>query len=338
MASGIGASLGIATESVVGTPVSPTRWLEFNSESLALEKTVLQGAGLRGSGLYPRASRRVVTGRNAGGSVELDLATSGMGMLFRQMLGSSTSALVSGTAYQQVHVPGSLTGKSLTVQKLVPSDAGTSAFTYDGCKITDWEISCEVGAIATLSLTIDAHDEVDSFAAGTPSYAAATGVFHFGQGSVILGGTVSTASGVTSVSGGTTVGSVRAVTVSGSNPMTTGDDNQRFGGTKREQEQNDWRAITGSLEVDFVNETQVYDLHSADTATALVLSFVGTTAISGAVFPTLELIVPSIRFDSGTPQVDGPDLITLDADFTGLDDGTNPAVQIRYVTADTSIS
>lgn len=337
MASGIGSSLGYAAESVVGTPVTPTHWAEYNSESLALAKSVLQGSGLRGSGLYPRSSRRVVTGRNAGGSIELDLATNKMGPLFRQMLGSSTSALVSGSAYQQVHIPGSLTGKSLTIQKLVPSDAGTSTFTYDGCKITDWSIDCEVGAIATLSLTIDAHDEVDNFAAGTPSYAASTGVFHFGQGSVILGGTVSTSSGVTSVSGGTTVGSVRAVTVTGTNPMTTGDDNQRFGGTKREQEQNDWRSLTGSLEVDFVNETQVYDLHSADTATALVLSFVGTTAISGSNYPTLELIVPSIRFDTGTPQVDGPDLITLDADWTGLDNGTDPVCQIRYVTSDTAI-
>lgn len=337
MASGIGSSLGYAAESVVGTPVTPTHWAEYNSESLALSKSVLQGSGLRGSGLYPRASRRVVTGRNAGGSIELDLATNKMGPLFRQMFGSSTSTLVSGSAYQQVHVPGSLTGKSLTIQKLVPSDAGTSAFTYDGCKITDWSIDCEVGAIATLSLTIDAHDEVDNFSAGTPSYAASTGVFHFGQGSVILGGTVSTSSGVTSVSGGTTVGSVRAVTVSGTNPMTTGDDNQRFGGTKREQEQNDWRSLTGSLEVDFVNEAQVYDLHSADTATALVLSFVGTTAISGSVYPTLELIVPSLRFDTGTPQVDGPDLITLDADWTGLDNGTDPVCQIRYVTSDTAI-
>lgn len=340
IASGLGASLGIATESVVGTIVSPTRWLEFNSESLSLQKTVLQGMGLRGGGLYARGSRRVVTGRHAAGSIELDLATNGMGMLFRQMLGSSTSSLVSGSAYEQIHVPGSLDGKSLTIQKLVPNRSGVIVpFTYNGAKITDWSIDCAVGEIARLTVTVDAKDETTGTAAGTPSYSASTSVFHFRQGSIFLGGTASTTSGETSVAGGTEVGSIRSVSVGGSNGLTTGEDNHRFGSTTIEQAQADYRTISGSLEADFVDAASVYDVFSADTGTSLVLSFEGTTAISGSVYPTLEIIVPDVRFDGETPQVGGPDLITLAASFAGLEDALgNPAIQIRSLTSDTTIS
>src|SRR5688500_1467877 len=96
--SGIGASLGLAREVTPGTIVSPTRWVEFNSETMSQEKVVVQGQGLRGGGLFPRRQRRSVAGRNAGGAITLDLATSGMGLLFEAITGSSTSAVVTGSA------------------------------------------------------------------------------------------------------------------------------------------------------------------------------------------------------------------------------------------------
>lgn len=337
--SGLGASLGIAAESTVGTIVSPTRWLEFNSESLSLEKSVVQGGGLRGGGLVARSSRRAYTGRNAGGDIELDVATRGMGLLFKNMMGSSTSALVSGSAYQQVHTPGLLAGTSFTAQKLVPrtSDGTLVPFTYNGCKITAWEMSCEVGGILTLSVTIDAWDETTATSAGTPTYTAAS-VFHFRQGAITIGGTASTTSGVVSVAGGTTVGVVRSASVRGENPMTTGSDNQRFGAVKVEQNENAIRTYGGALELDFLSAAAMYDAYAADTGVALTLTFTGTTAISGSVYPTLEVVMPVIYLDGETPQVGGEDEITTASDFSALDDSTNVACQIRYVTADSSIS
>lgn len=108
-------------------------------------------------------------------------------------------------------------------------------------------------------------------------------------------------------------------------------------GTKAEQVENDWRQISGSLDAEFTDLTSVYNTFSSDAATALRLTFTGTTAISGANFPTLEVLIPSIRFDTGAPAVGGPDLLSFGADFTGLDDGTNAAVQIRSVTSDTAL-
>lgn len=340
VAGGLGSSIGIASESAVGTIVSPTRWLEYNSESLHLEKTTINSMGLRGGGLVARSSRRAYTQREAKGDVELEVATKGMGLIFQQMLGgTSASAVLTGSAYQQIHVPGSLTGRSLSVQKLVTTDAAVIVpFTYKGMKVTDWELSCAVGEIATLSLTFDGWDEVTSTGAGTPSYVD-TAVFHFAQGAVSLGGTPSTTAGLTSISGGTTVATVRTASVTGTNPLAT--DRFFFGsaGVKAEQLENGWREYGGSLEAEFVSQAALYDAFAADSATTLKLSFVGTTAITGSTYPTLEVICPSIRLNGSTPQNDGPDITTMDVDFEALDDGTtNPAIQIRYVTADTSVS
>lgn len=340
IASGLGSSLGIGVETTTGTAVSLTRWLEYNSESLHLEKGILQGQGLRGSGLYPRNARRAYTTRTAGGDVELDVATRGMGLLLQQIMGgTSTSAVITGSSYQQVHQPGSMVNRSLTVQKLIPNAAGTLVpFTYRGAKITDFEFACEVGGILTLRVTFDAWDETTATGAGTPSYTS-TDVFHFAEGTLVLGGTASTTSGLVSVAGGTTVASVKGITVAGTNPLAT----ERFflgsAGVKAEQVENDWRTVGGSMDAEFVTAVALYDTFAADTATALKLSFVGPTAISGSNYPTLEIIVPTIRLEGdATPQVDGPDVVSMGVDWTGLDDGTNATWQIRTVTADTSVS
>ena len=43
---GLAASLGVAAETTFGTYVAPTRFYEFNSESLAKVKNFVQGGGL----------------------------------------------------------------------------------------------------------------------------------------------------------------------------------------------------------------------------------------------------------------------------------------------------
>lgn len=337
--SGIGASLGIGAESTAGTIASITRWLEFNSESLKSTKVVVQGQGLRGGGLHPRRSRRAVVGSDAGGDVTLDLATNGMGLLLKAMLGSSTSAVLTGTAYQQIHIPGSLIGNSLTVQKLVPElDGDLKAFTYNGAKVTSWTLTFGKDSIATLSVTFDAWDETVATAAGTPSYSATANVFGFADLSLIVGGTVSTTSGLASVSGGTAIAGVTGGTITYSTGIRAGSDN-RYANGKVEQVQNAWRGVTGTLNVDFIDRAAVYDLYDADTSVALKVAFTRSdTPITGATYPAIDFLVPSITFDGETPAVGGPDVVSLSAPWTGLDDGTNATVQVRVVTSDATIS
>jgi hypothetical protein len=180
---GLSASLGIATETTVGTPVPVTRFIEFDSESVSLKKNMVQGAGLRGGGLVARASRRVNTGRSVGGDLNFSVVTNGFGLVLQHMMGSFTTTPVSigGGLYQQVHNAGTLQGKSFTTQIMRPDTTGVltqNAFTYPGCKITDWEVGVAQNAQVKAKLTIDALDEAtpsNGFAATTLSSAVTQG-------------------------------------------------------------------------------------------------------------------------------------------------------------------
>jgi hypothetical protein len=68
--SGLGAQLGISAESTYGTFVAPAKFLEFTKESVVLKKTTAQSAGIAAGRLLALSSRRVVTQREASGSID----------------------------------------------------------------------------------------------------------------------------------------------------------------------------------------------------------------------------------------------------------------------------
>jgi hypothetical protein len=172
LGNGLSSSFGIATETTPGTPVVVTRFAEFDSETLALKRHTVQGAGLRGGGLVKRAQRRALVAREVAGDVTFDAMTAGLGLFLQHMLGSTPGAPTSlgGGLFQQIHTPGSLQGLAFTTQIVKPDTTGvlsSAAFTYPGCKVTDWELSVAQHAQLKLKLTIDALDEA------TPSNAVA---------------------------------------------------------------------------------------------------------------------------------------------------------------------
>lgn len=162
--SGLSATFGIVQEVTPGTPVAVTRFYEFDKETLSEKKHTVQGAGLRGGGLFKRGSRRVQTAREAGGTVGFDVPTAGLGLMLQNMFGSfsTTATSVGGGLFQQIHNTGSLQGKTFTTQVVKPDYSGVltqNAYTYTGCKITDWTISGQTEAQLKLEVTIDAWDQ-----------------------------------------------------------------------------------------------------------------------------------------------------------------------------------
>jgi hypothetical protein len=185
--SGLSSTLGFATESTPGVPVAVSRFFEFDSETLALKKHSVQGAGLRGGGLVKRAQRRQYVSREVGGDIQLDATTNGLGLLLQHMLGSfsATATSVGGGLYQQIHNIGSLAGKTLTTQIVKPDTTGVlgpEAFTYTGCKFLDWDLSVAQNAQVKLKLTVDALDVAtpsNGFASTTLSALTAAGAVSF---------------------------------------------------------------------------------------------------------------------------------------------------------------
>lgn len=221
LGSGLSSTLGIATETTPGTPVVVSRFLEYDSETLQMKKHTVQGNGLRGGALLRRGSRRVMVAREAQGDITLDAPTTGLGLLLQHMLGSfaTTPTSLGGGLYRQIHNIGPLQGKAFTTQIVKPDTSGVltqEAFTYPGCKITDWDITVAQNGPAKLKLTLDALDEAtpsNGFAATTLSSAVTAGAV-----SISTVGSVPSGSYVVLDTGGLVGEVVQVGTVTGAGP------------------------------------------------------------------------------------------------------------------------
>lgn len=337
---GLDAQIGFAAETTVGTAVTVTRFLEFNSESVAWKPTFVEPTGLRVGRKFKRAARLVQSRKTVEGSVEMEWATRGMGLLVSHMLGSTgTATQISTTsAYKQIHTPGGFVGKGLTIQVGRPEPSGTvRPHTYSGCKLTSWEFKLSDSEIATLSLEVDGWDESTATALATASFTSSE-VWNFQQAVLKLGGTASTTSGEMSVSGGVAVTTIiREISIKGDTPLAT----ERYGlgnsGVKREQLENDTPTITGSLTAEF-NRTELYDVMKNNTTTAIELTLTGSAIPSGGGNNnTLSFIMPACKLKEAAPTVDGPDIVQMTTAFEAYDDETNAPLQIKIVSADTAI-
>ena len=335
--SGLGATFGLGLETTVGTFQAPSEFVTVQSAALSLKKTVVQSKVLHG-GLYNLAARRAYTTRTADGQVKLDLYDRSIGNLLKACLGAGS--VTANTGYStMVFTPADLQGLSYSLQVGKPSTDGTMhAFSYPGAKVTEWEIAVQVGQQASFDVTFDAWDELTAQTYAAPSYTNGN-MLTFAEGTVWLGGTVSTVSGVSSITGGSKVATCKSATVQGKNAL----DVSRFflgaNGLKAEQLANDTREITGNLDIEFANLTDVYDTfnnNGLETGVALELKFVGPV-ITGTTTSEIDILIPRIYFDENPIEVDGPKILEQKAKFTGLDDGTNNQIQITYVTADTAL-
>ncbi|GHA01513.1 phage tail tube protein [Streptomyces echinoruber] len=339
--SGLDAQLMVGAETTWGTAVTPDHAYEFNEEGIKLDPSFLEPTGLRVGTKYKRASRVSISRRSVAGDVTLEHATRGMGLLWKHALGSALTAPTALTtpAYEQVHVPGDFRGKGLTVQvgRPEPSTGIVRPFTYTGCKITQWEFSVSDNAIPTLKLTFDGRNEDTGTALAAPSYLSGSKVFSFAGATLKLGGTVSTTSGKTSVSGNTAVATVvTEVSVQGQAPMAADRYGIGNGGLKAEQLENDTPTITGSLNAEF-NKAELYDLFTNNATTALVLTLTGDPIGASGSNDLLEIILPAVKLKSAAPNVGGPDIVQMNTDFEAYSDETNPPIQVRIVSGDSTL-
>lgn len=327
--SGLAASIGFAAESTYGTYVAPTRFLEYIKADLKKKKNVVQGGGLAAGRIAQLGSRRVVTSESVEGGFELEVANKGMGLLLAHLLGSSATPVQQGAtaAYLQAHTVGDNIGKSLTIQHGVPDLTGTvRPFTFKGCKLSGAEFSCKVGELLTMSLDVDGRQasEVETLVAA--SLATEVAPFHWAQMSVKLG----TFGAEAAVSG------VKGFSVKFDRGMAS----ERFyagaGGLKAEPIMNDFLKVSGSIEVDLVNKADFADRFAADSATSLVIEFVGPL-IASTYYQTFRIKLPMVFFDGDTPTVDGPDVTSGGYPFVAQLDGTNPLVSIDYISTDTTL-
>jgi hypothetical protein len=340
--SGLDAQAGMVAESTYGTLVTPTRFLEFDTEGFEYVPTFLEGEGIRAGRKFKRDSRVGVTRKDVNGKLDLKVATKGMGLLIKHMIGSSGTTTVIGAtaAYQQIHIPGDLYGKSMTIQigKPEPGTGTVRPFAYLGCKCSQWELSVSDGEHLKLSTTWDGRDEDTSTGLATASYASGAGLFNFSHATLKLGGTATTGGTPSqiSVAGGAAVAAIiNSITIRGENPMA----GERYGvgnaGLKSEPLENDYPTATGSFDAEFA-KTELYDVFKAATSVALELAFSVGDAGGGNPY-LLSFIAPKIKLKKAPAQVNGPGIVRMSTEFEIYDDETNAPFQFKLVSTDTTI-
>ena len=321
---GIGAQLGIVNEVTFNTFVAPTRFYEFNSESLSYNKNTVTGMGLRAGGQVARSQRRVVTTFDASGEIAMDLPTRGLGYLLSHAMGGAAPAgvLVSTGVYTYTFTLGDVFGRSFTAQAGVPQYGGTVlAKTLTGCKVASFELGVDNGGIATGKFSLDAANLVTTQALATASYPLNGSIFHFAQGAITVD------------AGATT--NVKDFTLSVDNNLK----NDRYAlgnlGAKSEQTIGGFRKLSGKLTAEFT-DTTLMNKFLTDSSAALVLTFTGAT-IASTYKDSLTITVPAVKFNGSTPAVGGEGPVDLSMDFDVLDDGSLQPLTIVYQTSEATL-
>lgn len=305
--SGLLGQFGYAEESSWGTATAPTNYLPMIDESLTAEKGRLDSDSIY-AGRVVRDSEQWDEGAiEAGGDLSLEVFDRGMETLLEHAIGSST-----GIGPFTI-TPGTLDGKGLTIQIGKPDRGGTvNPWNFYGSKVASWELSCQAGQEARLSLTFSSKD-VDKD--GTP----ALGVFTPPAGLARLvwhHATVATIHGVTP--------KIKSLTFSGDNSLET---DRLFLGAQSidEQDEADLHALTGEAELEFSDETLFDAFWNGDEAAIVFTLARGAASLA---------LTTNARLDGSAPVVEGRGKLTQTVPFTCIGDGSDAdAFSLVYTAA-----
>lgn len=340
--SGLGTQFGTIAEGTVGTPLTVTRFYEVDKLSPTHQKITAVSQGLRATARGHRERNRTITGKGVQLSTSMTVFSKGFGLFLSHAFGSSTIAqIASSPTWRQIHLIGDLTGKGLTIQGGFQESYSTTvrAYTYNGCKITDLELACQIDGLLKMNLGIDGWNWTNATGLASASYLGTMEEFNWSQLTTTIGGTATTSAGRTTVSGGTAIKGLRGVSLKISNKLRTDRRTAGNSGIKVEQAENDFRMVTGDLDLEFADRTQIADQFDSDGSTCLQFIWTGLTSDGAGNFPVLRWTLPKVKLDTGNPDVGGPDIVDGKASFTAYeqDDGLNPLCQAEYESQDTSI-
>lgn len=321
---------GFAEETTYGTPVTPARFLEVDSCSIELERGAVMSEGMRTGQRTQRSDRFMPYTIGASGSISMPVPTKGFGLLLKHMLGTAAIGTVSDSNYTQTFTIGSLLGDSLTMQAGKPfvgdGSATVEPFTWHGCKVVSWELSCEAEGYLQCSLDIDAEDQDDSTALASASYPSDYRIFTFDSAAITIGGD---AVELTSIS------------VTGNNTLDTGRRFLRGSSLKKEPIENGMREYGFSAEAEFTSMAQ-YDRFKSATASGqlaeIVATFTGPIAHGGTTLPQLVITLPAARFGQVSVPISGGETLKQSISGEALYDAADSvdACVITYRTTDSA--
>jgi Phage tail tube protein len=326
---------GIGKETTYGTAVAVTKSYEIISEDFKGNYPRLQAEALSGS-YVDRGDRFMVNNKGASGTVTLEPLTRSFGDFMATMMGTvATTGPTETSVYTHTATMGSLSGKSLTVQVLRADETDTlNPWTYEGGKITNFEISNSVDQTLRASIGFDFEKESNPDAPSAP------------YTSTVLNG-LTTPSGANVLNwqyGNITVGGsqieVSEISIKVDNALNTDRYFISQTGGKKEPKQDGKRKIEWSFTTTYLNNNFWEKVSSATIAgsyAVLNAFWEGPILLGTTLYPHLELQIPMARFDEGGPTVSGPSALEQQFSGMGLYDGTNSALTMIYKSGDTTV-
>jgi len=319
---------GVAEETSYGTGSPVDRFFEMSSESFTGDYQRIDSEAFRAGQRVLHADRFVPNPKGATGSIELEVRDGDFGLLFAHMLGAVSSGSPSGSSPSittHTFTMADLDGKSLTVQVgRVANDGQVHPWTYEGGKITSWELSNSVDGILMLSLDMDfARETIGAqgspgtlYGVASPTYSSGTQLFTFRTAEVTIGGSTIP---------------VSEVSFSGDNGLNT--DRWVLGAQKREPKHQGLRTFGFSVTGEFESLTQAERVAAAIASDAVAsVSAKWTTAQGGE----LSISIPYARFDSGPVNFSGAELIGQQLEGIALWNGSNSPITLVYKSVDST--
>lgn len=166
---GRGLAIGIAEESIWGTPVARTHWFRGISESLKRTVTKRPRPVLSEATGSRNRRTRYVEQDNAGGSFEILMGYEGVGLLLKHILhGTPATTGPVGSIYEHTYGLGiNPPAGGLTIE--VIRGNGT-AEVFEGCRITKATFKLEAGGLMRVSCDVISETSGGRVAAGTATY------------------------------------------------------------------------------------------------------------------------------------------------------------------------
>ncbi len=351
--SGLCSQFGFKNETTAGTAVTVDHFYKHVSVGGdGLQLITATDLGLGGCALVPTVDRAVVVGRQVARDVELNIGTRGLGLLWKQAIGSSAVATQIGAtaAYRQIHWLGDIATKSLTVQFGFPESTATGTVnphTINGAKITQWEVSCQRNDLAKFRFSLDGWNEVTNIALASAAYpsgqtaATINEALSFACFSAKIGGTAAVNSGLVEITGGAEILGCRGMSAKGVLPLRTDGFFSGGNGVKKEQllAGGAFMDYTADLDIEYQSKSQIYDKYAAFETVPLELTFLGKNDIGGTNFGKVSIIYPQAKIDPAGINITGPEGLDNKASFKAYGDpaGVLPAIQIEVISADTAL-
>lgn len=335
-------TIGASKETTYGTAVAPTRFAESEAKIKYDVKTDTS-KGMRPGRNVRRLNRNYVSRFEGSGDVAFDVPTRGFGFWLYAVMGDVTNTLIPSTvpaAYQQVHkLSTSDPVPTYTVQEVLPTLGGVNAHphTFTGCVFDSIELSAKEGGTVEAKLSLTARELVTSFAQSAASYPADDALFTFVGGAISIGGTLTppSATALASMSG-SPAANIADFSLTVKRSLDSDGWNLGGKGLRSRPPVLGLPELSGKLTAEYTDNT-LRDAYLNQTPLSIVLTFEHSVAISGAVKPTLQIVLPAVRLKGEVPTSDGGNAIKQSINYEAFDDGISASpIWVVYRTADTT--